>query len=81
VYSVFGAGAGAARLLGLDADATANAFGIAASEAGGLRANFGTMTKPLDAGLANRSGIEAALLAQSGFTASAESSSGSAGMT
>jgi 2-methylcitrate dehydratase PrpD len=72
VYSVFGAAAGAARLLGLDADATASAFGIAASEAGGLRANFGTMTKPLHAGLANRSGIEAALLAQSGFTASAE---------
>ena len=72
VYSVFGAAAGAARLLGLDADATASAFGIAASEAGGLRANFGTMTKPLHAGLANRSGIEAALLAQSGFTASAD---------
>jgi 2-methylcitrate dehydratase PrpD len=72
VYSVFGAAAGAARLLGLDADATANAFGIAASQAGGLRANFGTMTKPLHAGLANRSGIEAALLAQSGFTASAD---------
>src|SRR6202453_3228984 len=72
VYSVFGAAAGAARLLGLDADATANAFGIAASEAGGLRANFGTMTKPLHAGLANRTGIEAALLAQSGFTASAD---------
>ncbi len=51
-----------ARLLGLDADATANAFGIAASQAGGLRANFGTMTKPLHAGLANRTGIEAALL-------------------
>jgi 2-methylcitrate dehydratase PrpD len=72
VYSVFGAAAGAARLLGLSADATANAFGIAASQAGGLRANFGTMTKPLHAGLANRGGIEAALLAQSGFTASAE---------
>jgi 2-methylcitrate dehydratase PrpD len=72
VYSVFGAAAGAARLLGLDADATANAFGIAASESGGLRANFGTMTKPLHAGLANRTGIEAALLAQSGFTASAD---------
>jgi 2-methylcitrate dehydratase PrpD len=61
----------AARLLGLDVGATANAFGIAASQAGGLRANFGTMTKPLHAGLANRTGIEAALLAQSGFTASA----------
>jgi 2-methylcitrate dehydratase PrpD len=72
VYSVFGAAAGAARLLGLSADATAHAFGIAASQAGGLRANFGTMTKPLHAGIANRTGIEAALLAGSGFTASTD---------
>jgi 2-methylcitrate dehydratase PrpD len=72
VYSVFGAAAGAARLVGLSADATANALGIAASQAGGLRANFGTMTKPLHAGIANRTGIEAALLARSGFTASTD---------
>ena len=72
VYSVFGAAAGAARLLGLSADATAHAFGIAASQAGGLRANFGTMTKPLHAGVANRTGVEAALLARSGFTASTD---------
>jgi 2-methylcitrate dehydratase PrpD len=72
VYSVFGAAAGAARLLGLDAVATANALGIAASQSGGLRANFGTMTKPLHAGLANRTGVEAALLAKSGFTASTD---------
>jgi 2-methylcitrate dehydratase PrpD len=72
VYSVFGAVAGSARLLGLGAQAIANALGIAASQSGGLRANFGTMTKPLHAGLSNRAGIEAALLARSGFTASAE---------
>jgi 2-methylcitrate dehydratase PrpD len=72
VYSVFGAAAGAARLLGLTATETAHALGIAASQSGGLRANFGTMTKPLHAGLANRTGVEAALLARSGFTASAE---------
>jgi 2-methylcitrate dehydratase PrpD len=72
VYSVFGAAGGAARLLGLDATAVAHAFGIAASQSGGLRANFGTMTKPLHAGLSNRTGVEAALLARAGFTASAE---------
>jgi 2-methylcitrate dehydratase PrpD len=72
VYSVFGAAAGAARLLGLTATQTAHALGIAASQSGGLRANFGTMTKPLHAGLANRTGVEAALLARSGFTASTE---------
>ncbi|MEZ0054126.1 2-methylcitrate dehydratase PrpD [Mycobacterium sp. MAA66] len=72
VYSVFGATSGAARLLGLTTDQTAHALGIAASQAGGLRANFGTMTKPLHAGLAGRTGVEAALLAQAGFTASTE---------
>jgi 2-methylcitrate dehydratase PrpD len=70
VYSAFGACAAAARLLGLDAATTAQAFGIAASQAGGLRVNFGTMTKPMHAGNANRTGVEAALLARAGFTAS-----------
>ena len=70
VYAVFGATAAAARLLGLDAEGTARAFGIAASQAGGLRVNFGTMTKPMHAGNSNRTGVEAALLARSGFTAS-----------
>jgi 2-methylcitrate dehydratase PrpD len=72
VYAAFGGTAAAGRLLGLRADQVAHAFGIAASQAGGLRANFGTMTKPLHAGLANRTAVEAALLARSGFTASAE---------
>jgi 2-methylcitrate dehydratase PrpD len=72
VYSVFGATGGVARLLGLSTNATANALGIAASQSGGLRANFGTMTKPMHAGIANRTAVEAALLARSGFTASTE---------
>jgi 2-methylcitrate dehydratase PrpD len=72
VYSVFGGVSGAARLLGMDAEAIAHALGIAASQSGGLRANFGTMTKPLHAGIANRTAVEAALLAHSGFTASTE---------
>jgi 2-methylcitrate dehydratase PrpD len=41
----FGAAAGAANLLGLDAEKTAMALGIAASEAAGLKINFGTMTR------------------------------------
>jgi 2-methylcitrate dehydratase PrpD len=69
VYAVFGGTAACARLLGLDADATAAALGIAASSAGGLRVNFGTMTKPLHAGLASRTAVEAALLARSGLSA------------
>lgn len=76
IYSVFGATAAAARLLGLSAAQTVHAFGIAASQAGGLRVNFGTMTKPMHAGNANRTGVEAALLAAAGFTASEESLEG-----
>jgi 2-methylcitrate dehydratase PrpD len=66
-----GAAAAACRLLGLDAGTTGHAIAIAASEASGLKENFGTMVKPLHAGLAARNGVLAALLAQSGMTASA----------
>ena len=45
---------------------------LAASQAAGLRQNFGTMTKPLHAGLASRSGLTAARLVQAGFTASTD---------
>jgi 2-methylcitrate dehydratase PrpD len=64
-----GAAAAASRLLRLDAARTARALSIAASEASGLKDNFGTMTKPLHAGLAARNGVLAALLASEGFTA------------
>ena len=69
VHGVFGATAAAARLLGLDVGQTRCAFGIAASEAGGVRANVGTMAKPLHAGEVNRAGVMAAHLAEVGFTA------------
>ncbi|MFC4055480.1 MmgE/PrpD family protein [Actinomadura syzygii] len=66
---VLGAVAAAARAFGLTAGQTAHALGIAASSAGGLRSNFGTMTKPLHAGFAARDGVAAALLARRGVTA------------
>jgi 2-methylcitrate dehydratase PrpD len=66
-----GAGAAASRALGLDAATTAVALGIAASQAAGLRENFGTMTKPFHAGRAAESGVLAASLAAAGFTAAA----------
>ena len=50
VYGIFGATAAAARLLGLDPRQAQMALGIAASEASGVRVNFGTMTKPYHAG-------------------------------
>lgn len=66
---VFGAAAAASHLMGLDAGRTAMALGIAASLASGLKANFGTMTKPLHIGQCGRSGLLAALLAERGFDA------------
>ena len=66
----FGAAAACARLLGLDAAATAVATGIAASEAAGLKCNIGTMTKSLHAGKACENGLLAASLAARGFSAS-----------
>ena len=64
-----GAAAGAAKMLGLDVERTRRALGIAASQAAGLRENFGTMTKPFHPGRSGESGIVAAELAQLGWTA------------
>jgi 2-methylcitrate dehydratase PrpD len=65
----FGAAATAAKMLGLDEGQIRHALGIAASQAAGLKSNFGTMTKPLHAGKAAMNGLMAARLAQKGFTA------------
>lgn len=66
---VFVAAAAAARMLGLDAKQTAQAFGIAASQAAGLMAvQDGAMTKAFHSGRAAQSGVYAALLAQQGYT-------------
>jgi 2-methylcitrate dehydratase PrpD len=64
----FGAAAACARLLGLPADVTAVALGIAGTEAAGLKSQFGTMCKPLHAGKAAQNGLLAARLAARGFT-------------
>jgi 2-methylcitrate dehydratase PrpD len=64
----FGAAAACAHLLGLDAEKTATALGIAATQAAGLKSMFGTMCKPLHAGKAAQNGLLAALLAARGFT-------------
>ncbi len=67
---IFGATAGAARLLGLNVQQTAVALGLAASFASGIKANFGTMTKSMHVGHCARNGLLAALMVQKGFTAS-----------
>ena len=61
--------AACAKLMRLDERQTITALGIAGSMASGLIHNFGTMTKPLHAGLTGRDGITAAQLAQAGLTA------------
>ncbi|MBT5299137.1 MAG: MmgE/PrpD family protein [Rhodospirillaceae bacterium] len=63
----FGAAAGSARLLGLNAEQAAMAMGLAATQAAGLKSMFGTMCKPLHAGKAAMNGMMAARLAKSGF--------------
>lgn len=64
----FGAAAACARLLRLRPEDTAVALGIAATQAAGLKAMFGTMCKPLHAGKASADGLMAAQLAARGFT-------------
>ena len=65
---VFGSTSACARLKGLDATRTARAFAIAASQAAGLRENFGTMMKPFQAGHAAESGVVSVDLAALGWT-------------
>lgn len=65
-----GAAAAVAVALGLDARQSHHALSLAASMSSGLRANFGTDTKPLHVGFAASAGIRAALLARGGAQAS-----------
>jgi 2-methylcitrate dehydratase PrpD len=65
----FGSAAACAKLLQFDLSETLIAFGLAASNSGGLRENFGTMTKPYQAGHAAQSGLVSAELVALGWTA------------
>ena len=78
-YGTFGATAAAAKLLQLDGEQYAAAIGLAASHASGVKANFGTMTKPYHAGAAAEKGINSARLAMRGFTANPDALSGNQG--
>jgi 2-methylcitrate dehydratase PrpD len=69
VLGTVAAAAASAHLRGLPVDRARHALSLAGSFAAGLVANFGTMTKPLHAGRAAASGIEAAKLAQAGLSA------------
>ena len=71
-----GAAAGAARLLGLDADQCAHAISMSTSRAGGFMSQFGTDTKPLHAGFAASGGVQSAQMAAAGLTAGTETLDG-----
>lgn len=64
----FGATLAAARLLGLDSTQMRNAIGLCATRASGNKAQFGTMGKPYNAGIAASNGVECAKLAALGMT-------------
>lgn len=69
----FGATLGAARLLGLDQAQMRAALGLASTRSSGLKAQFGSMGKPYNAGIAAANGVEAALLAAGGMTSDQDS--------
>lgn len=64
----FGAAAAAAKILGASEAAMGSALSVAGAQAAGLKSQFGTMTKPLQAGKAAANGLLAARLAVRGFT-------------
>jgi 2-methylcitrate dehydratase PrpD len=65
----FGSAAACAKLLRFDLSKIRNTFGLVASQSGGLRENFGTMTKPFQAGHAAESGLASVELVALGWTA------------
>jgi hypothetical protein len=67
---VVGAGAAAGRALGLSPQQLAHALGICATQAAGLATAAGTPAGHLQEGKAAANGVEAAFLAEAGFTSS-----------
>jgi 2-methylcitrate dehydratase PrpD len=65
----FGSAAACAKILRFELPKILNTFGLVASQSGGLRENFGTMTKPFQAGHAAESGLASVELVALGWTA------------
>lgn len=68
----FGSAAACCHLIGLDFDSWLHAFGLAGTQAAGLKSVFGTMAKPLHAGKAAMHGMLSARLASRGFTSNTQ---------
>jgi len=75
-----GAAAACVRLLKLDAEKAAMALSISTSMAAGFMSQFGTMTKPMHAGLAAKGGVMASSFARAGVTAGMETLDGRTGL-
>lgn len=80
LFGVFGAAMSAGKLSGLDAKGLRVSLGIAAAQASGIRENFGTMSKPFQAGHAAEGGVVAAQLASLGWTAAQNALEGPVGI-
>lgn len=79
VLGYLGAAAASGWIMKLEEEKILHSLGMACSMASGLRANLGTMTKPLHVGLAAQHGIVAASLAEKGLTASPQALEGKGG--
>lgn len=75
----FGAALAAGLLMGLGAERLRTALGLASTLASGLKNQFGTMGKPLNAGLAARAGVEAAQWAAAGMSSADDGLAGPQG--
>jgi 2-methylcitrate dehydratase PrpD len=75
-----GVAAAVAVLLDLDEGQVSHALGIAATQAGGLTASFGTMAKPFHVGKTAMDGILAAELAAAGFEGAGQILDGPGGL-
>ena len=76
---VFGSAAASAKLLRLDAEQTAHALGIAASQSAGTVENLPSGAKNVSVGNAARQGMFAALLAEQGYTSAPAAIEGTLG--
>lgn len=75
----FGAAVAAGRIAGFDAIQMQQVLGLTATRASGLKAQFGTMGKPYNAGMAVANGVEAALLIGQGLQANPDAVDGPGG--
>lgn len=79
LFGIFGAALGCAKLMNLSSEQIRNTLGLAVSMASGVAINFGTLAKPMHAGMAAERGLKAAQLAENGFTANPDALDGPLG--